>query len=94
MDENNSKYRKRDSGNAGRCTESRSKKNYFRKRKCHGRNKRECDENSKTDLQLQNLVNQNNLQDTEVSTEVISSSTATARSSKIINIEVDPPAGA
>ena len=94
MDANNSKHRKRDSGNAGRCTESRSKKNYFRKLKYHVKKKRECDENSKADLQLQNLVNKNKLQDTEVSTEVISSSTAIACSSNIINIEVDPPAGA
>ena len=41
---------------------------------------------------LQNVVNKNNLQDTEVSTEVISSSTATACSSKIIDIDMDPPA--
>jgi len=37
MDENNSKQRKRDSGNAGRCTKARSKKNYSKKRKFHGK---------------------------------------------------------
>ena len=87
MDENNSKYRKRDSGNAGRCTKSRSRKNCSSKRK-YG--KKKCDENSKTDLLVQNVVN-NNPQDTEVSTEIISSSTATACSSKIIDM-MDPPA--
>ena len=92
MNENNSKYRKRDNGNADRCAKSRSKKNYFHKQKYHGKKKRECDENSKTDLQVQNVVNKNNLQDTEVSTEVISSSTAAACSSKTIDIEIDPPA--
>ena len=92
MDENNSKYRKRDSGNAGRCTKSRSKKNYSHKRKYHGKKKRECDENNKIDLLVQNVVNNNNLQDTEVSTEIISSSTATAGSSRIIDIDMDPPA--
>ena len=90
MDENNSKYRKRDSGNAGRCTKSRSRKNYSSKRK-YGKKKRKCDENSKTDLLVQNVVNNNNPQDTEVSTEIISSSTATACSSKIIDPEIDPP---
>ena len=88
MDENNSKYRKRDSGNAGRCTKSRSRKNCSSKRK-YG--KKKCDENSKTDLLVQNVVNNNNPQDTEVSTEIISSSTATACSSKIIDM-MDPPA--
>ena len=92
MDENNSKYRKGDSGNAGRCTKSRSKKNYTHKRKYHGKKKRECDENSKTDLQVQDVVNKNNLQDTEVSAEVISSSKATACSLKIIGTETNPPA--
>ena len=91
MDENNSKYRKRDSSNAGRCTKSRSKKNYSDKRKYHGKKKRECDENNKTDLQVQNVDGKNNLQDTEVSTEIILLSTATACSSKIIDMEMDPP---
>ena len=50
MDKNNSKYRKRNSGNAGRCPESGSKKNYSHERKCHGKKKREYDVNSKTDL--------------------------------------------
>ena len=57
MDENNLKYRKRDSGNAGRCTKSRSKKNYFHKQKCHGKEKKECDENNKNDLEVQNTFN-------------------------------------
>ena len=92
MNENNSKYRKRDNRNAGRCAKSRSKKNYFHKQKYHGKKKRECDENSKTDLQVQNVVTKNNLEDTEVSTEVISSSTVTACSSKTIDIEMDLPA--
>ena len=48
-------------------TKSRSKKNYSHKRKYHGEKHRECDENSKTDLQVQNVVNKNNLRDTEVS---------------------------
>ena len=41
---------------------------------------------------MQNVVDKNNLQDTEVSGEIISSSTATAFSSKIIDIEMDLPA--
>ena len=41
---------------------------------------------------MQNFVNKNNLQDTDVSTENISSSTATACSSKFIDIEMVPPA--
>ena len=48
--------------------------------------------NNKIDLQLQNVIDKNNLQDTVVSTEIISSSTATASKSKIIDIERDPPA--
>ena len=92
MDENNSKCRKRDSGNAGRCTKSRSKKSLKRIKRYHWKKKRECDENSKTDLQMQNVVTKNNLEDTEVSTEVISSSTVTACSSKTIDIEMDLPA--
>ena len=50
-----------------------------------------CDENNKTDLQVQNVVNKNNLQDTEVSTEIISSPTAATCSSKSIDIQMDPP---
>ena len=92
MDENNSKHRKRDSDNADRCTKSRSKKNYSHKWKYHGKNKRECDVNNKIDLQVQNVIDKNNLQDTVVSTEIISSSTATASKSKIIDIERDQPA--
>ena len=61
MDENNSKYRKRDSGNGSRCTKSGSKKNYSHKRKYYGKKKRGCDENSKTDLRVQNVVNKNNI---------------------------------
>ena len=56
MDKNNSKYRKRDSGNAGCCTKSSGKKNYSHKQKYHGNNKRKCDVNNKTDLQVQNVV--------------------------------------
>ena len=41
---------------------------------------------------MQNVVDKNNLQDTEVSGEIISSSTTTAFSSKIIDIEMDLPA--
>ena len=74
----------------GRCTKSRSKKNYSHKRKYHGKTKRECDENNKTDLQVHNFVNKNNFQDTEVSTKITSLSTATACSSKIIETEIDP----
>ena len=80
MDENNSKYRKRDSGNAGRCARSSSKKNYSHKRKHHGKKKRECDVNSKTDLQVQNVIDKSSLQDNEGSTEIISSSIGTAYS--------------
>ena len=47
--------------------------------------------NNKTGLQVQNVVDKNNLQDTEASTKVISSSTATSCSSKIIDIKMDPP---
>ena len=92
MDESSSKYIKKDSGNAGRCTKSWSKKNYSYKRKYRWKKKRKCGENSKTDLQVQNVVSKSTLQDTEVSTEVISPSTATACSSKIINTEMNPPA--
>ena len=52
--------------------------------------KRECDVNNKTDLQVQNVVDKNNLLDTEVSTDIMSSSAATASNSKIIGIEIDP----
>ena len=55
------------------------------------RREKEYDENKKTDLQLQNVVDKHTEQDTEVSTEIISSSTATACSSKIIDPEIDPP---
>ena len=41
---------------------------------------------------MQNAVNKKNFQDTEVSTEVISSAAATVFSSKIIDIEMDLPA--
>ena len=41
---------------------------------------------------MQNVFDKNYLQDTEVSTKFISSSTATACSSKIIDNEMDPPA--
>ena len=40
---------------------------------------------------MQNVDDKNNLEDTEVSTEIISLSTATACSSKIIDMEMDPP---
>ena len=49
MDKNNSKYRKRASGNA-------TEKNYSHKQKYNGKNKRKCDVNNKTDLQVQNVV--------------------------------------
>ena len=55
VDENDSKYRKRDSGNAGRCARSSSKKNYSHKRKHHGK-KKECDVNNKTDLQGEDAI--------------------------------------
>ena len=41
---------------------------------------------------MQNVVDKDNLQNTEVSTKIIPSSTATATNSKIIDIEMDPPA--
>ena len=41
---------------------------------------------------MQNVVNKNSLQDTEESTEIISSPAATTCSSKIIDIQMDPPA--
>ena len=85
-------YGKRDNTNAGRCTKSGSKKNNSHKRKYHGKKKRECDENNKTDVQAQNVVKKNNLQDTGLSTEILSSSLATVCSSKIIDIEMDPSA--
>ena len=66
-------YGKRDSTNAGRCTKSGSEKNYSHKRKYHGKKKRECDENNKTDVQVQNVVKKNNLQDTGLSSEILSS---------------------
>ena len=44
--------------------------------------------NNKTNLQVQNVVNKSNLEDTEVST---SSSTAAACNSKIIAIEMTDP---
>ena len=52
--------------------------------------KRKCDVNNKTDLQVQNVVDKNNLLDTEVSTDIMSSSSAAASNSKIIGIEIDP----
>ena len=52
---------------------------------------REGDVNNKTDLQVQNVVDKTNLQDTEVSTDIMSPSTATASNSKIIDTEMDPP---
>ena len=87
MNKNNSKYRKRDSGNADHFLKSWNKKHYSHKHKCHWTNKRECDENNKTDLQVQNVIDKNNRQDTEGSTKIISSSTATASNSKTIDIE-------
>ena len=41
------------------------------------RREKEYDENKKTDLQLQNVVDKHTEPDAEVSTEIISSSTAT-----------------
>ena len=55
MNENSSKYRRKSRDNTGRRTKSRSKKNYSHKR-YHGKQKRECDKNNKTDLQVQNVV--------------------------------------
>ena len=37
----------------------------------NGKQKKECDKNNKTNLQVQNVADENNLQDTEVSTEII-----------------------
>ena len=42
-------------------------------------------------MQIQNVDNKNNLKDTDLSTEIIPSSTATVCSAKIIDIEMDPP---
>ena len=39
MEKEKSDSRKRDTGDAGRCTKARSKKNYSKKRKYHGKNK-------------------------------------------------------
>ena len=71
MDGNNSEHRQTDSGNAGRRTKSKSKKNYSYKPSNHGKHKRECDVSNKTDLLVQNVADKNNLQDTKVSTEII-----------------------
>ena len=70
-DENNSNYRKQDSSNAGLFTKFVIKKNYSHKRKYHGMKKRECDVNNKTNMQVQNVVDKNNLEDTEVSAEIL-----------------------
>ena len=40
MDENHSKYIKKDSGNAGQSAKSRSKNNCHHKRKYHGKEER------------------------------------------------------
>lgn len=91
MDENNSKNRKRYSGDARRCTKVRSKDNYSQKQKYHEKKNRECDDNNKTVHQVQNVVDKNNLQDTEASTETISSLATTACTLKLIHIEMDSP---
>ena len=61
MDENHSKYIKKDSGNAGQCAKSRSKNNCHHKRKYHGQEERECDVNNKSNVQFQNVESKNNL---------------------------------
>ena len=61
MDKNNSKYIKKDSDNADRCANTRRKNNCHLKQKYHGKKQRECYVNIKTDLQLQNVDNKNNL---------------------------------
>ena len=78
MNENNSKYKKRDNDNAGRSTKPKSKKNYSEKRKYHRKKKRECPVNNKTDLQVQNFADKNNLQDTELFTKIISLNATTS----------------
>lgn len=87
MNTNNSKYRKRDSGNAGRCTKSRSKKNYCKKRKSHGKNKKRKGDNDPP----QPVVDKNiqNITETPLSISA-AETTTTAFDSKII--EIDPTA--
>ena len=67
MDENKERYNierygKRDSGNAVRCTKSKSKKNYSHNVMFVG---------NKTDLQVQSAVDKKNLLYAEVSTGII-----------------------
>ena len=64
MDENTSHSKKRDSGNAGCCTKTRSKKNYSKKCKYHDK----CTRNpTDTDTDVETVVNKNNHQTSEPS---------------------------
>ena len=88
MDENKERYNierygKRDSGNAVRCTKSKSKKNYSHNVMFVG---------NKTDLQVQSAVDKKIFYIPKYLLELYSSSKATARNSKNIVIEMDPPA--
>ena len=66
MDENTSQGRKRDSGNAGRCTKTRSKQNCSKKCKFHGKNKTR-NPTTATDTDVETVVNKNNHQTSEPS---------------------------
>ena len=87
MDKNVSKKRERDSGNAGRCSKVRSKRNYAKKRKYHGKGKKANNEENVGD----NISSQdNNTQLVELAAET--TNITTASSSKIIDIPVEDTA--
>ena len=77
MDKNGSRKRKRDTGDAGRCSKAKSKRVYAKKRKYHGGRKKSTESENVGDRVNENVP--------ETSTET----TKTASSSKIVDIEVD-----
>lgn len=83
MENNNLNYRKRESGNAGRCKKARSKKRYAKKRKFHGKRK------SDTETTVENVVK--TVTDTPPNEEVLPKPVETASSSKIVDIDLTTP---
>ena len=77
MEDNVSKKRKRDCGDAGRCSKSRSKKNYAKKRKYYGGKKATNNTSREKNITIEN------------GPQISEATVPTASSSKIINIEVD-----
>ena len=80
MDENTAKHRERDTGNAGRCSKSRSKKNYSKKRKYHGKKSQPVPDKETVVADRETIVTEQ--------ADVTTLSTNTASSSKIIDIDV------